>query len=77
MQPKYHQSIDIFAPATVANLGPGFDIMGMAIEGAGDLLSMRIAPGDSLAIRNESGMPLPDDIEKNVVTPALRAMIAA
>ena len=77
MQPKYHQSIDIFAPATVANLGPGFDIMGMAIEGAGDLLSMHIAPGDSLAIRNESSMPLPDDIEKNVVTPALRAMIAA
>ena len=77
MQPQYHRYIDIFAPATVANLGPGFDIMGMAIEGAGDLLGMQIAPGDSLTIRNDSDMPLPADIEKNVVTPALRAMIAA
>ena len=77
MQPQYHKEIEIFAPATVANLGPGFDIMGMAIEGAGDLLRMKIAPGAGLVIRNESGMPLPDDVEKNVVTPALRALVAA
>lgn len=77
MQPQYHKEIEIFAPATVANLGPGFDIMGMAIPGVGDVIRMRIAPGDSLTIRNESGVPLPDDIEKNVVTPALRAMVAA
>lgn len=77
MQPQYHQVIEIFAPATVANLGPGFDIMGMAIEGAGDRLRMRIAPGDGLSIRNDSDQPLPDHIEKNVITPALRAMIAA
>ena len=77
MQPQYHKEIEIFAPATVANLGPGFDIMGMAIEGAGDVIRMRIAPGDSLSIRNDSDQPLPGDIEKNVVTPALRALIAA
>lgn len=77
MQPQYYKEIEIFAPATVANLGPGFDIMGMAIEGAGDLLRMRIAPGDSLTIRNDSDQPLPGDIEKNVVTPALRALLAA
>lgn len=75
MQPQYHKEIEIFAPATVANLGPGFDIMGMAIEGAGDRLRMRIAPGDSLTIRNDSDQPLPDNIEKNVITPALRTMI--
>lgn len=77
MRPQYNREIEIFAPATVANLGPGFDIMGMAIGGAGDILRMRIAPGDSLSIRNDSDQPLPADIEKNVITPALRAMIAA
>ena len=77
MQPQYNKEIEIFAPATVANLGPGFDIMGMAIEGAGDILRMRIAPGDSLSIRNDSDQPLPDDKEKNVITPALRAMLKA
>eukprot|EP00899_Mesostigma_viride_P014409 jgi/Mesvir1/2296/Mv19332-RA.1 len=30
------ESITVFAPATVANLGPGFDIMGCAVSGAGD-----------------------------------------
>ena len=77
MQPQYNKEIEIFAPATVANLGPGFDIMGMAIEGAGDVLRMHIAPGDGLSIRNDSDQPLPDDKEKNVITPALRALLAA
>jgi homoserine kinase len=30
--------IEVFAPATVANLGPGFDAIGLAIEGLGDRL---------------------------------------
>lgn len=77
MRLQYNREIEIFAPATVANLGPGFDIMGMAIGGAGDILRMRIAPGDSLSIRNDSDQPLPDDIEKNVITPALRALLEA
>lgn len=77
MRPRYHQEIEIYAPATVANLGPGFDIMGMAIEGAGDTLRMQIAPGDNLSIHNESQVSLPGDIGKNVITPALRAMLQA
>ncbi|WP_298064462.1 homoserine kinase [uncultured Rikenella sp.] len=77
MRLRNDQEIEIFAPATVANLGPGFDIMGMAIEGAGDRLLIQVRPGDSLSIRNESEVSLPSDIEKNVITPALRAMLQA
>jgi homoserine kinase len=34
--------ITAFAPATVANLGCGFDIMGLAIKGDGDIVSVRL-----------------------------------
>ncbi len=32
------QSVKVFAPATVANLGPGFDIIGMAVSEPGDIV---------------------------------------
>ena len=31
--------VKVFAPATVANVGPGFDIFGFAIEGVGDVVA--------------------------------------
>ncbi|KAG2435308.1 hypothetical protein HXX76_007383 [Chlamydomonas incerta] len=34
-----------FAPATVANLGPGFDWMGCAVQGGGDTVVARVIPG--------------------------------
>lgn len=70
-------SVLVFAPATVANMGPGFDIMGMALQGAGDILEIQVQPGDQLIIRNLSGVNLPDDIEKNVITPAVRSLLNA
>lgn len=35
------ESISVFAPATVANLGSGFDVMGLAITKPGDRLVLR------------------------------------
>ena len=34
-----------FAPATVANVGPGFDVLGLALEGMGDTVEVQIQPG--------------------------------
>jgi len=37
--------VSAFAPATVANLGPGFDVLGLAVSGMGDTVHARmIAP---------------------------------
>jgi homoserine kinase len=69
--------VRVFAPATVANMGCGFDIMGMTLEGVGDVLSVEVAEGDGLEIVNLTDVELPDDIDKNVVTPAIRALLAA
>ena len=33
--------ITAFAPATIGNLGVGFDMLGLAIDGAGDRVSVR------------------------------------
>ncbi|GAB4817259.1 hypothetical protein N2152v2_004305 [Parachlorella kessleri] len=38
------QEVSAFAPATVANLGPGFDWMGCAVEGDGDIVTARVLP---------------------------------
>ena len=61
--------IKVFAPGTVANLGCGFDIMGLALDGVGDRIEVAAEAGASgLAIRNESGKRLPENPEDNVIT---------
>lgn len=71
------KQIRVFAPATVANMGCGFDIMGMTLDGVGDIVSVKVSDGDGLVILNRSGVDLPEDMEKNVITPAVRALLKA
>lgn len=70
-----NKSVKVFAPATVANMGAGFDVMGMALDGVGDVLEMSAEEGDGLVIENHSGVDLPADIEKNVITPVVRSFM--
>lgn len=35
------ERVSVFAPATIANLGPGFDFLGVAVEGQGDYVCAR------------------------------------
>ncbi|PWA25109.1 GHMP kinase, ATP-binding, conserved site-containing protein [Artemisia annua] len=37
-------SVKTFAPATVANLGPGFDFLGCAVDGIGDYVTLQVDP---------------------------------
>ncbi|XP_042066462.1 homoserine kinase-like [Salvia splendens] len=51
-------SVKSFAPATVANLGPGFDFLGCAVDGIGDHVTLHIDPAvqpGALAISHISG----------------------
>lgn len=54
-----HQKIaKAFAPATIANLGPGFDWMGCAVEGEGDVViaeAMPDLPGGEVVIKSITG----------------------
>lgn len=64
----------VFAPATVSNVGSGFDIMGFAIKGVGDIISMELAGTDKMEIINLSNALLPENPYNNIVSPALKAL---
>jgi len=71
------KSIKVFAPASIANMGCGFDVMGMSMDATGDTLKIEIEDGVGLEINNQSGIELPKNIESNVITPAIMAFLAA
>jgi homoserine kinase len=56
-----------FAPATVSNVGPGFDCFGFAVEGLGDVVEARAtaAPGVHITAITGDGGALPRDPERN------------
>ncbi len=66
--------IKVFAPASIANLGCGFDIMGLALDEVGDVLEMTLdeTADSGITIINDTDVPLPSDPEDNVVTPVIR-----
>ncbi|MEL7005026.1 MAG: homoserine kinase, partial [Bacteroidota bacterium] len=71
-------SIKVFAPATVANVGPGFDIFGMALGGVGDQLEMCCKDESGITIRPIEGYEdLPTDPKKNVVGVVIQSILEA
>ena len=69
------KKVRVFAPASIANLGCGFDIMGLALDEVGDILEMTASEGDGITITNQTDVPLPEDIEDNVITPVIRKFL--
>ena len=57
-------------------MGCGFDVMGMAMDAVGDVVYMEMEDGAGLEIENRSGVDLPSEVEKNVMTPAVMALLA-
>ena len=69
-------TVRVFAPASVANLGCGFDVLGLALDEVGDILEMTVSEGSGISITNRTDVPLPEDIEQNVITPVIRKFFA-
>jgi homoserine kinase len=74
-----NQWIKIKAPATVANMVCGFDILGFAVNNPYDEMEMRLVPlvqgQAAITIINIDDYNLPTDPEKNVAGAALIALI--
>lgn len=63
--------VTVFAPATVSNLGPGFDVLGLAVEGPGDRVTARLA--DTLTL--EAPAHVPSDPHQNTAGVAAREVL--
>ncbi len=69
------KEISIFSPATVANVSCAFDIMGFAVEQAGDRMTFRKIAEKSISIVMKNYRELPSEPEKNVAGVVALAMI--
>ncbi len=71
------REIRAFAPATVANVGCGFDIFGFAINEPGDEVYLKIVEKPGVAIKEISGDEgvLPREADRNTAGKSLLAML--
>ncbi len=69
--------VEAFAPATVSNLGPGFDCLGLALREPGDTVRARRseAPGVRLLRIEGDGGKLPTDPARNTATVAVAEIL--
>jgi len=71
------KEITAFAPATVANVSCGFDILGFAIDSLGDKVKVKLAEGSELKVVEiqGDGGKLPFEPDKNTCSVAIQAML--
>ena len=62
------------APATIANVGPGFDVFALAVRGLADVVSVRAADEDSLSVEGLDARDLPASFAKNTAGIVIAAM---
>jgi homoserine kinase len=71
-------NIKVFAPATVANVTCGFDILGFALDAPGDEVELKLTKAKSgitiKKITGDSGL-LPYDPDKNTVSVAIKKFL--
>ncbi len=67
----------VFAPATVANLACGFDVLGLALDEPGDTVTVELADEAGLVLTEITGDGgrLSREAEKNTATVAARAIL--
>ena len=57
--------IKVFSPGTIGNIGPGFDVLGLAIKGLGDIVEARKIKSEVKISSIESEYNLSKDPKKN------------
>ena len=68
-------SIKVFCPATVANISCGFDILGLALDGVGDVMTVRKVEAGGIRITKIEGQELPLEWDRNVAGVAGMALL--
>lgn len=75
-----YKSVTAFAPASVANVGCGFDVMGYAVEGTGDKVTVTLNPDadtSEVQLKGAFGKYTPSARPKNTAGVAINAYLQA
>lgn len=70
------QTASVFAPGSVGNVGPGLDILGLAVAGRGDTVTLTRAAGTGIAIADAGHPSLPTDPRRHAAAIAAAAVFA-
>lgn len=70
-----NKSLRIFAPATVANLSCGFDVLGCCLDTVGDEMVISLTSDPGVKITKIEGANLPIETHKNVAGVAVQALL--
>src|SRR5207302_6682990 len=65
----------VFAPGSVGNVGPGFDILGLAIDGIGDRVTVELGKYGPVIVRGLDAALVPADPAKNAAAIAAQAIL--
>jgi len=68
-------SIRVHAPATVANLVCGFDVLGLCLHEPYDIMDVRLLDEPTIIVRSADGYPLPEDPAQNTAGAPLIEML--
>lgn len=71
------EKIKVFAPATVANLSCGFDVLGCCLDSIGDEMMVKKNDLKEVRILKITGQDLPLETEKNVAGVSIMALLKA
>lgn len=71
---KFKQ-IELFCPATIANVSCGFDVLGCCLDSVGDIMRIRTTTEKGIRITRITGADLPLEPERNVAGAALKALL--
>jgi homoserine kinase len=76
---KPPERITVFAPATVANVASGFDVLGFALDNPGDAVTVTRVTGGGVAVTAiiGDGGKLPRDPKKNTAAVAVAGFLAS
>lgn len=67
--------IKIFCPATIANVSCGFDVLGLALDNVGDIMTIKKVKEKGIKITKITGQNLPLETHKNVAGVASLALL--
>jgi homoserine kinase len=71
------KKITVYAPASIANMSAGFDVLGVALASPGDFVTVKRIPKGEFLFTVETTLPnIPTSIEKNIAAHVASLMLA-